>query len=508
MTYQFLNTLAIAPKELENLINRHINEAHKITETGSKYALDMAEYIAESFFEDEDTSPSIPAWRYALDLNPDFVKDPYVRSILKMDEIARVRDICNGRIVIDGVLKYLSGDLLAFLLHMIYNRKVENEGGIGDENGLGLISEDGSFHINTKVNKDAVTRLRSQLIRTGKFYTADHARLELRSDRRYGVLRSPHLSRNEQCSLRPYIPEQDDKNNIYNRYFSHLKNVIMFPYESIDAMSLGGADYDGDKVKIILDRTINSAILRGSYVLKGKNYERKLPIVEIPSLNADSEPAPEIISYKLVKRTFSNQVGLISDLAIRIGKLEYDPKNANPMLNNKCAECTLATGLEIDAVKTGIRPDLDKLKEASSSGKDYYLQIKNTIRDLTPEAFERLRISVKTETDESEGEVTIYTAKRPVYSEKKNVQYKLLFDAKFIPLDVSAATIDRLPGYLLKALSDKRKKESEPDVDDENGRSREILLFKFQLNEDTGILDTKWTKKLKHEKLDETCSSY
>ena len=508
LTYQFLNTMAFDPADLEKIIKRHLNEAHSITKTGSKYAVDMTEYTSELLFEDEDMASSVPAWRYALALNPDFVRDPYVRSMLKMDEIARVKDICTGRIIVDGVLKYLSGDLLALLLHMIYNRKAENADGIGEENGLGLVAEDGRFYINADLNSAAVIRLRRQLIRTGKYYTADHKRLGLRKDRRYGILRSPHLSRNEQCSLRPYIPDPDDENNVYNLYFSHLKNVIMFPYESIDALSLGGADYDGDKVKIILDRTVNSAILKGSYVLKGKDYVRKLPIVEIPSLGADSEPAPEVVPYRLVKSTFSNQVGRISNLAIRIGKLEYDPNNTDSSLKNKCAECTLATGLEIDAVKTGVRPNLDGLKKTSPKGKDYYLVHEDIIKNLTPEEFERLKItSSKTKTGRYGGK--IYTAARPQYSEKKKPQYKKLFDAELIPLDVSAALIDRLPGYLLKDLSGEWERKSEPDTDGENRHSREILLFTFQLNEDTGTLDTTWTRKIKQEidgieKLDKT----
>lgn len=513
LTYQFLNTMVFEPKVLDNLIKEHLNKAHSITKTGAKYAVDMTDYYSpELLFEDEDTSSSIPAWRYALDLNPDFVKDPYVRSMLKMDEISRVKDICSGRIIVDGVLKYLSGDLLAFLFHMIYNKKAANEYGIGEMNGLGVITKDGCFCIDSEFNIAAITRLRSQLIRTGRFYTADHARLGLRKDRRYGILRSPHLSRNEQCSLRPYIPECNDENNIYNRYFSHLKNVIMFPYESIDAMSLGGADYDGDKVKLILEARVNTAIRKGSYEydLKEKEYVRKLPIVEIPSIRANKEKAPEFIPYQLVKNTFSNQVGIISDLAIRIGKLEYDPKNADPQLENKCAECTLATGLEIDAVKTGVRPDLDGLKRLSPKGKDYYLQCEDIIKNLTPEEVERLKI-ITSEANFGRFGGKVFTVARPRYSENKKTQYKNLFNAEFIPLEASAAIIDRLPGYLLKDLSGEWKKELDPEANDEKGRSREILLFKFQLDEDTGTLDTTWTRKLEQEtdgnkKLDKTAA--
>ena len=509
LNYQFLNTMAIDPKDLDILIKHHLNEAHSITKTGAKYAVDMVEYIAEILCEDEDVSNSIPAWRYALDLNPDFVKDPYVQSMLKTDEIARVKDVCGGRIIIDGALKYLSGDLLGLLIHMIYNKKVEKEGGMGGENGLGIITEDGSFYIDTKSNKNAVSRLRRELIRTGKFYTADHARLGLRTDRRYGVLRNPHLSRNEQCSLRPYIPDEKDEKNIYNVYFKHLKNVIMFPYESIDAISLGGADYDGDKVKLILDRRVNAAILKGAYSLNGKDYVRKLPIVDIPSLGAEREPVPEIIPYQLVKSTFSNQVGLISNLAIRIGKREYRPDNPDPSLKNKCAECTLATGLEIDAVKTGVRPNLDRLRKASPSkrGYDYYLSKEEMIKNSSPEEIEKLEIT-PSETDTGLYGGKMYTASRKLNS-KGTKQHIKLFDAELIPLDASAPIVDRLPGYLLEDLCGEWKKESEQDADGKNGRSGESLLFNFQLDKDTGTLDKTWKRKIKQEpdgieKLDKT----
>ena len=496
LTYQFINTMDLDPDALDRLIKRHLNESHSITKTGAKYAVDIAEYAAETLFEDESIASSVPAWRYALSLNPDFVKDPFVRTKLKMEEVSRVKDVCSGRITVDGVLKYLSGDLLALLIHMIYNKKSENNDGIGNENGLGIMME-GVFQIDAHYNKTIVSRLRTQLIRTGKFYTSDHARLGLKTSGRYGILRSPHLSRNEQCSLRPYIPEESDEKNIYNCYFSHLKNVVMFPYESIDALSLGGADYDGDKVKIILDRAINSAILKGAYVLKGKDYERLLPVVEIPSLKADREPAPEIIPYRLVKNTFSNQVGLISDLAIKIGKVVYGSNNVDPLLQNKCAECTLATGLEIDAVKTGVRPKLGGLKKVAPSGDDYFLIREDIIKALELGEMERLKITTKKTHPGSNGG-NLYSVSRPRYVEKK-LQYKNLFDAELIPLGAKVPVIDRLPGYLLKDMSGEWKSDSILNVDGEKGRRSEVLLFKFQVNANTDELDTAWSSRLKAE---------
>lgn len=491
LNYQFLNTLDISPKELDILVKRHLQETHSILETGARYALDITEYISDMIFGDAEKLSTIPAWRYALDLNPDFVKDPLVRTMLKSDENARLKDVVRGRLLVDGSLKYLSGDLLAFLIHMIYHKKPEKESG-GEVNGLGVMTDSG-FQIMEDINRKIAKKLKLQVLRSNKFYTADHIRLGLESDERYCILRNPHLSRNEQCALKPYTPEETDRYNIYNRYFSHLKNVIMFAYESVDALSLGGADYDGDTVKLILDKTVNSAVLNGAYRFSFENKEfiRRYPIVDIPSMQANREEAPRMISYRMVKATFSNQVGLISNLAIRIGKKEYKGDEAAKEYANKCAECTLATGLEIDAVKTGVRPNLDELKKNADSGKDYYL-MREEILDQW-EKLERLKVSKKQKTGPHGGDV--YVLERPLAQGEGNKQYKKMFDAEFIPTAAMASTIDRLPGYLLKDIAESKEKGEAAD----KKRQREILLFKFQIDEETGAWDSSWVKKLKAE---------
>ena len=79
------------------------------------------------------------------------------------------------------------------------------------------------------------------------FYLSGWRGYGLQKDNYYGVLRNPHLSRNEQCALRPF------SSNIYNKYFGGLKGVIMTGYESIVPTALSGADFDGDMVKVVFD---------------------------------------------------------------------------------------------------------------------------------------------------------------------------------------------------------------------------------------------------------------
>ena len=486
LTYQFINTMGIDPITLDKLVKAHFNKAHSIPKTGATYAVDLTEYAVESVFG--ESVSNIPAWRFALDLNPDFVGDPHVKTILKRDENNRIKDVCGGNIVVEGALKYLSGDLLALLCHIIYNKKAESKDGIGGANGLGVLTEQG-FTLDEDYNKGVVEKLKTQLIRTGKFYTADSKRMSLSRDKRYSILRNPHLARNEQCSLKAFLP--DGKENIYVRFFSHLKNVLMLPYESVDALSLGGADYDGDLVKIMLKSSVNDTVLKGAYeyAKESKDYVRKYPIVEIPSLKANREKVPDSIPYRLVKDTFSNQVGMISNRAIRKGKWIYLQDDIDKESRNLCAECTLAAGLELDAVKTGVRPDV---KSWISTESDYYLSREKAIDK--EKQIERLIYTKKKKKGKYGGDY--YLAEKSLYS-GKGKRLQTVIDAEFIPLKKDSPIVDRLPGYFLKEMYDARNKVADDDKKKET--SKELLLFKFQVDEMTGQLDSDWSKRLKKE---------
>ena len=129
----------------------------------------------------------------------------------------------------------------------------------------------------------------------------------------YVFLRSPHLSPNEQCLLRP--SDNEANNDIYDEYFGHLRGVVMVSCKSLVPLALGGADFDGDLVKIISDRRVVDAVKK----LYTDSYERTLPVIKIPSAKAKSnENIPPNITFELVAKTFSNQVGHISNIAVNL----------------------------------------------------------------------------------------------------------------------------------------------------------------------------------------------
>jgi len=342
LSYQFLNTLALTTEEFDGLAEEHAR---------------WAEYPVEYLDGLEDAEES---WRYALRCNPVFAHEPGVKARLEQLSNGLKLDMARGRIVVKGEVRFLSRDLLGFLIDLL------KAGGVCDE---------------------IIRKLQEQCLYSNKFFMPAN-RIGLEITRDYPISRSPHLSRNEQCAMKPYyVGKKKQKQDIYYRYFSGLSGVLMVPYDSLVPYALGGADFDGDIVKVIDNPFIRNAVLRAVY---DENDRRKLPIVVIPSPGGQESQmgVPERIPYPVVKNTFSSRVGQISNLSIRIGNAEYGQADFDAQ--HTCAECTILTGLEIDAAKTGKHPKLDGIMEYAGNLQasfDYVHDFKEVIDVLSRERY-------------------------------------------------------------------------------------------------------------------------
>ncbi len=365
MNYQFFSTLDMDADTFDAIVARHISDSHLIGRDHGKsveavmgkalYGDDGDDLYDDGTYADEEES-----WGYALRRNAAFVNDPFIRSRIRETEKSRILDVMRGNVLVEGINKYLSGDLLSLLI------TIAKMSGAGDRERIG--------------------ELYKKTLHSDRFYISDRDSYALRRNYHYGMLRSPHLSRNEQCALRPYADE-----SIYDEYFSHLNGVVMVSNLSYAPIALGGADYDGDTVKIILDRDINKAILRGAYEeytytghdgKERRGYKRKLPVVSITTPDGHWRTVGKHISYEDVRAAFSNDIGKISNLAIDLGSMEYGEGTLAP---GTTAMCTIATGLEIDSVKTGRSPALDYLESLRAGGDgeekpSYYLKVYREFR--------------------------------------------------------------------------------------------------------------------------------
>ena len=477
MNYQFLNTITFKEENaLSDLIADHISQALSIEQ---KYIGEAGEICAacaaESDEEAEDDPsneriiPELPSWQYAISKNKAFLFENHVKSILDSEVLSKIKDICSGRILVKGSVKYLSEDLLAFLCEM-----------------ADLVSD------RSDKEKSIIRSLKDKTLRSDRFYVADHKTLKLTYKKKYAILRSPHLSRNEQCILRPFIP---DRNNLYTKYFSHLTGVIMLPYSSVDAVALGGADYDGDMVKLITDRTICNAVFDSSYENNtdrgqdgkaGREFIRSYPIVNIPNyakVNYRNSTIKEHIGFDIVRDTFSNQIGKISNAAVKEGMKIYMDTSGDKERYNHIALYTIATGVDIDAAKTGVRPDIEKLitSDISSEWKEF-----NGFKDAVDKVTNNRFLTSGTILQETTDKGQVLTLERNSGSECFHLKATLYAPEQNVP------TLCRLPGEMLHALLLYREQQA-----DRTARFRSMskdeadFCFIFQADE-SGSYNRKW----------------
>lgn len=318
--YQLLNPLRLTKKQLDAIAANHFEISD-----------DPITYLLQSSKNSEE------AWISALSKSHVFSHDTTIKNELSKTSNGLKRASGEGKFLVEGEYRYLSRDLLHFLtrlLRLIYKQH-------NDPRLMARIKE-----------------IENKNLYADKFYMPDNV-LGLRSDAPCAIFRSPHLSRNEQCLLKNYTA---DKKSLYHKYFSHLSGIIMVSFKSLDPQALGGADFDGDQVKIISNKHVVNAVSAGAYNLNNKqNYVRKLPIILIPSregTTADGCNYQSLEYFNTIKNTFSSRVGKISNMAIRLGQKQYSGADE---LKHTCAECTIFTGLEIDAAKSGVHPNLSAL---------------------------------------------------------------------------------------------------------------------------------------------------
>ncbi|WP_037355217.1 hypothetical protein [Selenomonas sp. FC4001] len=480
MNYQFLSTLDIPSDSFASIVN---DKKTKIESFRNAYSGDAAtfnfdklineeynltSYCGDNSFEDdimdiEDDVDERKKCLHALRLNPAFVNDYKVKEILA--EIIRTseRDICIGHFEISGEQRYLSRDLLRFMIAVLYRSY------IGEESIREIIKSKWE-----NINKYL-------LYRSSRHFYMPVDKLSLKADKYYAFFRSPHLSRHEQCVLRPFLGCE-----MYDRYFSHLKGVVMVSYDSFVPMMLGGADFDGDLVKIISDRRIVSAVQSGVYNYENKEYVRKneFPVIKIPDRIGKTTFAPKRVPYEVIKNTFSNQIGQISNLAIKIAKNEYG-KEPSEQYKNKCAECTIVTGLEIDAAKTGVHPknNINKLKSLGLKT-HVFLDTKVKMSKLAKE-----RLFTPYIKQMPNGTLSLYR-ENPNNSRTIN---PILENISVYSVDDEVSNLERLPGIYLEYIYNyKCKKESGYKT---RKRKSEADCFKFQYDET-------WKEKLDTKKKD------
>ena len=296
-------------------------------------------------------------WMKILKKDEKFRYHPFIRAKLNARKVRLKRDLAKGKLLLPGEMRYLSRDLLLllkYLLDLVYLHNTENNNTTANEKlkvGIQfvhkyLLKED-CFYAPTRQNP-LKTEPEGIPYKNGSYYP---------------LFRNPHLSRNEQVALRCLC---NSNYTIREKYLGHLTGVIMVSGESFVPKTLGGADFDGDLVKIFNHPIVLTAVQRG--ICMGND---RLPIINIndkpdkDTTNNQSENEKNIelptqyrneIDYRVLYNTFANSIGQISNKAINEGQNHF---TSDFDLNvSDCALYTILTGLEIDACKSGMHPYL------------------------------------------------------------------------------------------------------------------------------------------------------
>lgn len=500
MNYQFLNGLDLSAEEFKELIKKSIENSETILK--NKY-IDKHDYNAE-IQKDGDV------YLEALERNKKFLNTSRIKSYIKNDIRKSINNIYDGRLYVSGEQRVFSRDLLSLLVYIV--RESTN------------VSEE------VKAKNKAIQK-KNTIFQT-KFYMPESKQgLKLDHGSYYAFFRSPHLSRNEECLLSARVPNEEFE--LIKKYFGHLTSIVMVGRDAIAPEVLGGADFDGDEVKIVTEDLIVNAVKKiykeeqnpafkpkkkkigGTYTELEKGTkndpgsEKELvytkrsldwPVAKITDFKDSREDKPadkedkeysDTIPFEVVVNTFANKIGEISNLAIHLSRKAYK-KGGDKEL---CAKCTIVTGLEIDAGKTGKHPTeyIKNLNEGSNSSNDYYIKTNKKIDEIIGEMQKNPWSNIKVDGNDKDGykiswEQTYKKAENPVEikSSSKVTQPKNNINIDILPTEYAK--------YILENSTenqDTKYNELKGDVDTPD------YYFDFETVEN-------WKKKLDTEKLAKT----
>ena len=376
LNYQFLSTLSLRPEQFRPVdkpfdwIKDYMEKEDDTNENDtSTWLTKTTEEIYYRLLNDEwfqfdyyvDHAPKNPKSRRfrlaeMLHRNDLLLAEKEYRWELDRAADTILRNFARGNLLVRGRVAYLSADLTLFLAELL---KPHTD---GNRNAEEIYRE----------LLDARCRYTTAYGLTGSHMTA--------------ILRNPHIAKNEEVVVNP--PYREDY--IRHRYFSHLNGVVMVEPWSLIAERLGGADYDGDMVKVIREPVICESIA-SHYKETANPFEDRfasrnnLPLLSIPTAEPQLRDANDLHArFEAVKSTFSSRVGQISNAALDRSILAYD-ENADADIKEKCRQETetlaILTGLEIDSAKSGIKPDLSAYLNTDDKPRSRYLKYKRLLED-------------------------------------------------------------------------------------------------------------------------------
>ena len=286
MNYQFLVTATIKPDEFRPADlplgwdeSPSLDKRDRITKATEQRYYDL---VANEKYRKQYIRDKNPKWAEVLKLNPKFINEQHFTNQLDNQAKKVLEQYAIGRLIAAGDNRYLSGDLIYFIKHIV----------------------NASSDIST-------IDLEYERLREGEFYAP---RAEYNDNDTYVLLRNPHIARNEEAVARPI----EEVGYYRQTYLSHLNYVIMVDSSTLMPERLGGADFDGDMIKTIAEPLMNECVARnyGGIDSQLDCYTAQYPVLKIPSAEPLMRDANDWrVRMETVKNTFNARIGQICNAA-------------------------------------------------------------------------------------------------------------------------------------------------------------------------------------------------
>ncbi|NCB52328.1 MAG: hypothetical protein EOM54_10655 [Clostridia bacterium] len=364
LNYQFLNTASIREEEFRPA-DLPLGWTHSPEEDGRQWitkATEIAYYNLtadrarqiQHFNEEAEkdgASEQDIALAKILKKNTLFIGEAVYTKELDGKAQALLKQYSLGRLLVSGDNRYLSGDLMRFMK---------------------MIIPDGYEGVRARLEYECYLDT-----------TANAPGAAYAENDRYTLLRNPHIARNEEAAVLP--PESIGY--LRQKYLSHLHYVVMVDSRTLIPERLGGADFDGDMIKTISDPLLNACIARNyrdnDYDAYG--YRNGIPLLKIPSAEPMIRDANDWLArFETIRSTFSTRIGQMCNAAFDRSIIAYD-ENSDDELRERLREETemleILTGLEIDSVKSGVKPDLSEYLSHKPVSRSLFLKYKTIVGD-------------------------------------------------------------------------------------------------------------------------------
>lgn len=358
LNYQFLNTVPITDDEFRPRdlpcgweTSPLKDKRHWVTKNteAAYYGLSADEGYRRDHFISKciDAGDPDEMWKGLLvKHNPLFLREPMFCRELDSRADKLIEEYSLGKLIVKGENRYLSGDLMRLLKQII---PIEMSG--------------------------QRMRLEYECCNGTVAYAPG---LNAENSGSLTLLRNPHIARNEEAMA----SKPDFIGPLRDKYLSHLDYTVMVDSRSLIPERLGGADFDGDMVKIITDPLINDGVKRGFHGDCFDPYYHRsgMPILKIPSAEPLLRDANDWQAcFETVRSTFSTRIGQICNAALNRSIIAYDENTDSSMkekLMRETETLEILTGLEIDSVKSGVKPDLKEYLGRKTVGRSIFLKYK------------------------------------------------------------------------------------------------------------------------------------